>query len=249
MSKEVQRSDAEQRAVDGFDGFEDGMEGSDEQQLNSRHIQGQLIKFTLDYRWVTKDGDELPKTNLLAIDILRVVQRWGKDKTQGPLEERLLGPGEKFPDFDKLNEAIPRSEWLEGFNGQPRGPWQGAFFVHLFEENKVEKYTFIANLTTIGACIAVRELAEKVQWKRRFRGESVYAVVRLSDTYMHTRFGGRQRAHFDVKCWITFGPSGEVKQLEAPTQQKLEQSTGEQGGVKPVAPVTAKEATGDEIQF
>src|SRR5215510_8110196 len=128
MTSEIAKQ--EERNLDGFEGFEDQIEGSDEQVAGSRLIQGQQIKFTLDYKWVIKGGDELPKGfELVAIDILRVVQRWGKDKTQGPLEERVLGLGEKFPNFDDLNDAIPRSEWLEGFDGKPRGPWQGAFFV------------------------------------------------------------------------------------------------------------------------
>jgi hypothetical protein len=244
----VKESEHELCNVDGFQGFSDEVEGGDEQGANSRRIQGQQMKFSLDYRWINKDGDELPKRDLVTFNILRVAQHWSKDKTQGPIEDRVLEPHQPFPDFDKLNDAIPRSEWLEGLNGQPRGPWH----LYLLDMTSMDKYTYIANLTTIGAWIAVRELADKVKWKRKFRGDNVYAVVKLSDTYMHTRFGGRQRPHFDVVDWVTFGPDGEVKQLEAPTQQKLEQlrsGDSEQRGVKSIAPITAKEAVNDEIQF
>src|SRR5262245_6656499 len=240
----------EQRNLDGFSGFSDEVEGSGEQSAGSRLIQGQQIKFSLDYKWITKDGDELPKDlELVAVNVLRVKQRWGKDRSQGPLEEQVLEPNQPFPDFNELNDAIPRSEWLVDLNGQPRGPWQGAFFVYFINMSSMDKYTFIANLTTIGACIAVRELADKVKWKRQFRGELVYPVVRLTDTFMNTRFGGRQRAHFDVKPnWITFGLAS---QLEAPTQPQLEQQPADSkhAGVKPVAPVTAKEAVDDQIRF
>src|SRR5262249_16898823 len=121
----------EQRNLDGFEGFEDQIEGSGEQSAGSRLIQGQQITFSLDYKWIMKDGDERAKEReLVAVNVLRVSQRWGKDKTQGPLEEIVLEPNQKFPNFDELNDAIPRSEWLVDLNGQPRGPWQGAFFVY-----------------------------------------------------------------------------------------------------------------------
>jgi hypothetical protein len=48
---------------------------------------------------------------------------------------------------------------------------------------------------------------------RRFRGEHVYPVITLSDTFMNTRFGGRQRPHFQIRRWIKHG--GEGGQVEA----------------------------------
>jgi hypothetical protein len=40
---------------------------------------------------------------------------------------------------------------------------------------------------------------------RQFRGEHVYPVVTLSDTFMNTRYGGRQRPYFKIQRFITFG--------------------------------------------
>jgi hypothetical protein len=40
-------------------------------------------------------------------------------------------PDEALPDPDELNKAIPKSEWEEDFNGNPKGPWAKNFTVFL----------------------------------------------------------------------------------------------------------------------
>src|SRR5206468_11998745 len=57
------------------------------------------------------------------------------------------------------------------------------------------------------------------KWMRKFRGAHVYAVVTLSDTFMNTKFGGRQRPHFLIKRWIILGGDGgePVAQVVPPT--------------------------------
>ena len=49
----------------------------------------------------------------------------------------------------------------------------------------------------------------------RIRGEHVYPVVTLSDVFMSTRFGGRQRPSFTIKKWINLG--GDDKALPTPS--------------------------------
>ena len=68
----------------------------------------------------------------------------------------------------------------------------------------MDRYTFPTG--TVGGQIAVRELVDKTKWMRKLRGANVYPVTTLSDTFMPTRFGGRQRPHFEIKRWISFGP-------------------------------------------
>jgi len=253
MTNEVMKTN--QRNLDGFAGFEDGIEGGDE-QVSNRRIEGLQLKFSNDFRWLLPEDEEFPiNTELVASDIVRVVQRWGKDKTQGPIEERELAPGERFPDFEKLNAAIPQSEWLEGFDGKPRGPWQGAMFLYLLDPITLDQFTYIVNLSTIGACIAIRELADKVEWMRKIKNnQNLYAVVQLSDTFMNTRFGGRQRPHFLIKRWVAFGAGSDKALPPADAPQLGEaldsaEQTPQQTGMQTVTPPTAKEATGDEIPF
>jgi hypothetical protein len=77
---------------------------------------------------------------------------------------------------------------------------------------------------------------------RRFRGEHVYPVITLSDAFMNTRFGGRQRPHFEVKRWIKLGGErGEVEALPPPPQQTTALPLSE------VREPSLKEEMGDEI--
>jgi hypothetical protein len=203
--------------VDGFEGFEERHEG-DERPLGV--IQGTVVKFTNEAAWLTRDEEELPSDReLIALNIGRVVQKW---IDQLPVETRILEPGEKFPDIEELNEKAPRSEWTEGPDGKPRGPWQAQYIVYLLDPKTMERYSFPTG--TVGGSIAIRELREKVLWMRRLRGQNVYAVVTLSDKFMKTRFGGRQRPHFVIVRWIMLGAE-EKAALPAPAQEEVKEPT------------------------
>jgi hypothetical protein len=206
--------------VDGFEGFEERHEGDERPQ---GVIQGTIIKFTNEAVWLTRDEEKLPSDReLIALNIGRVVQKW---IDQLPVETRILEPGEKFPDIEELNEKAPRSEWTEGRDGKPCGPWQAQYIVYLLDPKTMERYSFPTS--TVGGSIAVRELREKVLWMRRLRGQNVYAVVTLSDKFMKTRFGGRQRPHFVIVRWIMLGAE-EKAALPAPAQEVKEPTLAEE---------------------
>jgi hypothetical protein len=200
-------------SIDNFAGWEDGVEGDDRPQ-NAGIIQGILIKFTNEGTWVTRDGDELPADlELVAVNVNRVVQKW---QDQQPVETIILEPHQKFPDIDEMNEKVPKKEWVEGPDGNMRGPWQAQHILYLLDPKTMDKYTFPTGTT--GGRIAIRELVDKTTWMRRLRGPNVYAVVLLRDTFFPTRFGGRQRPHFKIKRWVRLGgEGGEVEALPPPT--------------------------------
>jgi hypothetical protein len=75
---------------------------------------------------------------------------------------------------------------------------------------------------------------------RKSRGEKVCAVVTLSDTFMNTQFGGRQRPHFIVQRWVRLG-GGEQPALAAPEPPSLP-------GLEVVAEPTMSEQMKDEIE-
>jgi hypothetical protein len=128
------------RAIDGFDGFEDAVEGEEDRAPSNRVIQGTLVKFTNEYTWTTPEGEELPPDlELVVVDIGRVVQKW---KDGNPVETVVLAPGEKFPNIEKLNAQVPRSEWAEGPNGKPRGPYQAQHLVYMVDLKTMTKFTF-----------------------------------------------------------------------------------------------------------
>lgn len=149
-------------------------------------------------------------------------------------------------------------------DGQPRGPWQAQHVVYFLSPDTMDRFSFPTG--TVGGTIAVRELVDKTNWMRRFRGPHVYPVVTLSDTFMHTKFGGRQRPHFLIKRWVSFGPGENAlpAPVEAPnlTAQRLAQFAPPKAEETPVAPVaptqpgpptvaepTTREVLDDEIPF
>jgi hypothetical protein len=195
---------------DGFAGYETRSEGADQQQQQTGNvIRGTVVKFTNEANWVTRDGLELsPDLELVATGVARVVQKW---QDQAPVETRKLGPGEKFPDLDQLNTDTPRSEWGKGPDGQPRGPWQAQHVLYLLDPATLDEFSFPTG--TKGGEIAIRELVEKIKWMRKFKGPHLFPVVCLSDKFMQTKFGGRQRPHFLIKRWVTMGNGGEEQVL------------------------------------
>jgi hypothetical protein len=196
--------------VDNFEGWEDGVEGDNRPQ-GAGIIQGSLIKFTNEYTWVMRDGEELPANlELVAVDVIRAVQMW---ETDGPINDEtiILEPHQMFPDIEEMNAKVPRSKWVEGPDGKMRGPYQASHVLYLLDPQSMDKYTYPTS--TVGGRIAIRELRDKIMWMRRLRGPNTYPVIMLSDTYMNTRFGGRQRPHFKIVRWVRLG--GEGDQVEA----------------------------------
>jgi len=240
--------------IDNFAGWEDGVEGDDRPQ-GAGLIQGTLIKFTNDFTWVMRDGEELPANlELAVVDVMRVVQKWAD---QRPVETIILEPHQKFPDVKKMNEETPKEEWVEGPDHKPRGPWQAQHILYLLDLKPMDKYTFPTG--TAGGAIAVGDLCGKIRWMRKYRGTNVYPVVVLRDTFFPTGFGGRQRPHFKIERWVRFGDEG--GQVEAasgltplppatPSDKPAEQTTAQSElPLETVKEPSLKEEMGDEIPF
>jgi hypothetical protein len=237
--------------VDNFEGWEDGVEGSDRPQ-GAGIIQGTLVKFTNEAEWTTRDGDPLPADlEPVIVDVARVVQRW---EDQQPVETIILEPHQLFPNIDGMNSKVPKEERGEGLDGKPRGPWQAQHIVYWLDLNTMDKYTFPTG--TNGGRRAIRDLRDKLVWMRKLRGANVYPVVTLSDTFMPTQFGGRQRPHFVIKRWVNLDDGGNL--LPPPTDgdssaEKAQEHadvprTKEQIG-KPVTLPSHAEGMNDELPF
>jgi hypothetical protein len=137
----------------------------------------------------------------------------------------------------KLNEETPKSEWIEGPNGEPKGPWEIQHYLYLLDK-LMKRYTYVAS--TIGGSLAIHDLVQQVKDARRVYGPDAYAKVRLSDTWMKTRYSkdGRQRPHFIVTGYTR--RRGKLVELPDLTEtRKLEQ----------LAKPTAKQTVDDEIAF
>jgi hypothetical protein len=237
----------------------DGFEFGDEDDRNI--TKGEKIKFTLDFRWeIARSGEVIdPQREFLVAGILRVMQKWipGQNKP----ETRILAPNEKFPDLKKLNDEAPRSEWRDKF-GKQVGPYQGAHIVYLIENAEtVSAFTWIADIDTAGASRAVKELRETTQLTRRVRGQAnLLPIATLSDTFMPTQYGGRQRAHFNILGYKSIGPEPEPPaQIEHAKPQQIVEQIVEQkpskdklhkrAKAKLTAPVGSDDDFDDEINI
>jgi len=229
----------------------DGFEGYEEQEQGGRVIQGTLIKFTNEAKWVTRDGDEIdPNLELVAAKVARIVQKWIDGQS---VETHFLAPGEPFPDIKAMNAAAPKEEWGEDPGGNPRGPYQKSHVVYLLNDDAtMDRYTYPTS--TDGGHIAVTELRDKVKWMRRRRETIVYPVVTLSDTFFPTRYGGRQRPHFIIKRWVGFGGDGNAQALPMPTSTTLPPADVKEqpakknpAGLRTIEPPNLKEDLQDEI--
>ena len=110
MSNEVAKP-KDAQALDGFAGYESGIEGKDVQLQSDRSLAGLKLKF-LNGVWLDSDEQEV-KAELVALDVQRKVQKWLTDS--GPAETVVLMPGAKFPDIEAMNAECPESEWREKF--------------------------------------------------------------------------------------------------------------------------------------
>jgi hypothetical protein len=230
-------------SIDNFAGWEDGVEGDDRPE-GAGIIQGTLIKFTNEGKWPTRDGDELPTDlELVAANVNRVVQKWSDGQ---PVETIILEPHQKFPDIEELNEKVPKKEWVEGPDGQPRGPWQAQHILYLLDTGPMDKYTFPTGTT--GGRIAIGELRDKLVWMRRLRGPSVHPVITLADKFMNTKWGGRQRPHFKIVRWVSLGgEGGQVEALPPPPPLAAGEPAKSELPLKEVKEPTIQEDMNDDL--
>jgi len=218
--------------LDGFDTYEES--------VIERLLQGTRLKFTNETTWVTNAGDEIPSNaEFIAWDVVRVEAKWSRDKKAPPFT-RVVPPGDKFRDMKKLNEETPRSEWVEGPNGEPKGPWEIQHYLYL-QDKLMKRYTWVT--ATVGGNIAVAELVQQIKDARKAYGPNAYAVVQPSDTFMPTRFGGRQRPHLIVVRFTRLrGGDGGGKAAELP-------NLTETAKLESLAKPTAKQVLDDEVEF
>ena len=233
--------------LDGFSGYTRAVEGQDDTIASSRVIQGEKIKF-IDPRWLlASNNKDITGTVLTSLGLRRVVNKWIGDK---PVVTRILGPNEKFPDFNKLNAECPESEWREKF-GEMTGPWSGQHILYFLDAN-YNCYSWPSPTKTIGSAIAVEEFVDQVNRVRRVKGADIFALTELSHTDFPTKNGLRQRPFLlKIRDWVRLGPGQTGDPLPAPDQGEITASmaSGAPPGAQSVKPPTAEEELGDKIPF
>jgi hypothetical protein len=222
------------QALDNFGSFDDSVQGIDDDGRSAGILAGIRLKFLNTARWETPDGDDYTDRELTAINVRRTEIYWGED---APKEVRELAPGEKYRDLEALNKTIPKSEWREGPDGKPQGPWQRQHILELVNLEDMQRYSWPTS--TIGGSRCIRDLRDRILLMRRFRGENVYPTVRLTDTFMPTRHGGRQRPHLEVKSWIKIGTEETEAALPQQQQAALPQTSA------PAQPATTEHSVSE----
>jgi hypothetical protein len=234
--------------ADDIDGFTNDIVGQEPQQSVGGAI---FIKFTNEATWITaRDEEEIdPRRRFLLTGISRLVQlrSYVTDEVTGERSVRFdnektitLAPNEPWPDVDGMNAAISRAEWIKvKFSPEPQGPWIRSAFVQLVEDSpSLDRYVWPANVNTNGHAIAVDEIVRTTRTARKLRGPQVSPIVVLSDTFMNTRFGGRQRPQLTVIDWIT--PSRAAQPIVVPTTTTAQIEKPQQRPVDTALHVTAQ---------
>jgi hypothetical protein len=230
--------------LDGFADHTDETEGDGETlDTSSRAIIGDRLKF-VDPRWTLGGADV---TGMLAtlVGTRNVVTKWGPDRK--PLITQILAPGEKWPNFKAFNDECPRSEWRDEF-GTMKGPWSGQHCLYFIDENG-RRLTWPSPITTIGSCIAVNDIIKDVQVARKFRGQDVFAVVKLDHTNYSTKVGMKQRPKLVIVRLVAFGSSGASTLPEPDARPAIDAARGAPADAQPVAPLTASEEIGDVVPY
>jgi hypothetical protein len=247
--------------LDGFSGYTSACEGDDEINASNKVIMGTKLKFLDPHWWNTSTEQIMTGTALILIDVKREVIKWGHD-SKPLLPPQILAPGQKFPDFEKLNDKCNKSEWRERF-GKMVGPWSGQnllYFVDDFE--RLNRFTWPSPITTIGSAICVDEVVDQIALVRRIKGQNLYPVTVLGHTNFKNDFGPRQRPYLlNIPHWVTYGTAAQKTlpdnnqtggALPAPRGNPEAPPSGTAGtpaGTQPVSKPTAKEVTGDEIKY
>jgi hypothetical protein len=190
---------------------EHGGDGFDQPGDQSDHtIIGSIEKF-VDGDWTTGGLPGDPKRRLVAVETDVVIRRWRDNRVIEIIREKPL------PDLDLLNKAVPRGEWEDDLNGDPRPPYERAHVVYLVDLDTCERSTFIS--PTKGAAIAVSRLKDKVFWMRKMRGNNnIVPQIELSWAPMPTKYGMRKRPDFKVVGWIDLSGGSSLPPPSGPKQ-------------------------------
>jgi hypothetical protein len=230
--------------MDNFGSYDDSVQTDDgNERVGS--LVGIRLMFTNEASWVGVNGVNYTDKHRLAYNVRRTEVEWGTDDGP-PLQVIELKPGEQYRDLDKVNAAIDKSRWREGPDGRLQGPWQRQHIFELVDIETMEVFSWPTSTT--GGSICIREIVDKICRMRRFRGEYVYPLVKLSHTHMRTRFGGRERPHLEVLGWYRLGDHGTAV-AAAPPPPMLTSSAAAQSPLQQVTEPSTSEELNDRIPF
>jgi hypothetical protein len=177
-----------------------------------RLLRGIRLKWDAKTGWLDQNDAQPVEGPYLLWGLEEGLQRW-----QNQIAEDIVD--KPLPDIDKLNAAIPKSEWENDLNGNPKPPWSHQYVFYLLDPNSGQIYTYMNS--TVGAKILWENLEERWTILRQLRGD-VYPVVNLSShQFKSRRWGIVFRADLVVTDWRKIG-SGPAGMLTGPTSSPLQ---------------------------
>jgi hypothetical protein len=149
-----------------------------------RTIRGTLLKFA-DWRWTAgKEATPIEDgTKLVAMATAAMWVRWEDSK---PVEYIVRQPGRRLPERE------------EGFDDEPKDPWQNTRLVYLVDPHTAEAFTF--STTTWGGRGAVSDLGDQIARMRTAYPDAV-PIVELRAAKMPTKRGPKSKPVFKVVGW------------------------------------------------
>jgi hypothetical protein len=242
MSQEIVRVQKSVIECDGVSDFTSEVEGEEEVNVSAQAIQGARIKY-IDPRWLLGTTD-ITGHLFTVLGERNVATKWNHNNK--PLETIILEPGQKFPDFKKLNSECDPREWREKF-GKLVGPWESQHCVYFLDE-AWNRYTWASPTTTVGSASAVRELMDDIKLHRKHRSRDGFPVVELNHYDFPTDYGLRQRPKLIVKRWVRFGPDrAAILQQQVTDTPAIEAPRGAPADAQPVT--LQEEMGGDNVPF
>jgi len=173
--------------------------------------KGAILRFDdhQDPSWSRRDGVPLRSDPLwLALKTARARQRWDDHLPETIVEQE----GVELPSIDEWNDAIPKSAWPIGMDGEPEPPWKRLYILYLLDIATAEIFTF-AN-STKGARVAVTTLEDRWEWiPALFGNAEIYPLVRPRDAPWRTKWGMRRRPDFEIVGYRKFA-DGVLRRLD-----------------------------------
>jgi hypothetical protein len=212
---------------------------------DDRLTRGAIAK-CVDGIWSVKNDPTFrADAQFLCIGTGEGLQSW---QNQMVIESRRKTPGVNLSDLrDELNARIPREQWEADLSGKPRAPWQHVWFAYLVRLSDGAIFTLINS--TVGCRICVRELADRVEVTPTLRQMHVAPIVKLGCKPMKTEFGIKQRPHFEIVEWRSFGTPPAPTPVQGPKTPQIGSPVDPTQVGKPVKPVTTAEEMNDALPF
>lgn len=210
------------------------------EQISSRNIVGQLLRFSKGDWLYGQNKTDLPVGKHMIVNMDQLLMGWIRWEDQQPADQimGLLIEGFKAPERWTLgygyvgpndggtpDQEPDTSGWeVDERTRVPRDPWQFTYYLVMKDPDEKDEMEGIYTFTTAssGGRSAIGDLCKVYGRKRREGYKDFYPVVALKvGHYDHSNksFGRIKTPHFPVVSWVAKTVFGELPEPTDVTQQ------------------------------